>query len=190
MKITIEMENLNSIVEEAIKNNTNRTIQDYVAKKTESILDDRYKELIDEQINNAVKESINQYLDNHKIQVGNPFNGEELRTFTPREYINYTISSIFENKILVEEVKDSWSGRKDTKKISFEEYIKNRFDFTKEIKKHMDTFSYNLRREVRDNLEKEYSRATRDALSDVVMDTIMENERFKNISNNIKRLGE
>lgn len=190
MKITIEMENLNKIVEDAIAKNTDTTIQEYVAEKTKSILDAQYKEIIEELVNNAVKQSINQYIDNYFITVGNPFTGSEPRTFTPREYINHTIAEIFEKKLFTEQVTDSWSGRKDTKTITFEEYLKKQFDFSAEIKKHMDSFSASLKREVKANLESAYNRATRDALSDVVMDTIMENEKFKNISNNIKRLGE
>jgi hypothetical protein len=189
MKITIEMENLNKIVEDAIAKNTDNTIQEYVAEKTKSILDAQYKETIEELVNNAVKQSINQYIDNYSITVGNPFTGEQTRTFTPREYINHTIAEIFEKKLFTE-VTSSYYGGKDTKTITFEEYIKKSFDFNAEIKKHMDSFSTSLKREVKANLENAYNRATRDALSDVVMDTIMENEKFKNISNNIKRLGE
>lgn len=190
MKITIEMENLNKIVEETVKNNTEETIQDYVAQKTKSILDESYRDIIDEQINSAIKQSIQTYLDCYQIQVGNPFNGEELRTFTPREYINHTISEIFEKKMFTKEVEDSWSGQKKVKTTTFEEYMKLHFDFASEIKKYMDSFAAGLRREVKNKLESEYNRATREALSDVVMDTIMENEKFKNISNSIKRLGE
>ena len=54
----------------------------------------------------------------------------------------------------------------------------------------MTDFSKKLRDEVTTHMQNSYNKATRDALSDVVMDTIMENEKFKNISNNIKRLGE
>ena len=46
MKISIEMENLNSIIEAAIEKNTEETIKEYVSHKTKSILDDTYKEVI------------------------------------------------------------------------------------------------------------------------------------------------
>ena len=190
MKIVIEMENLNKIIEESIAKNTGDTIEGYVEQKTKSILEDKYKENIDIQVNEAVKNAILHYLETFQITVGNPFNNEELRTFTPREYINHTISDIFEKKILTEKVKDRWSGREELKSISFEQYLKQNFDVEAIIKKHMETFASNLRRDINNILEKEYNKATREALSDVVMDTIMENEKFKKVSDGIRRLGE
>ena len=50
----------------------------------------------------------------------------------------------------------------------------------------------NLAKEVKQavniTLKNDYNKALKEALSDVVYDAIMENEKFKNISDNIKRL--
>lgn len=189
MKITIEMENLNKIVEEAIKQNTEATIQDYVAQKTAAILEASYKKAIEEQVETAIKQSINTYLDTFEIKIGNPFDGQAEQTFTPTAYINHKIAELFEKEIFTEQVKQPWSNSTTSRTISFVDYINKRFDIDNAIKTHMDKFAKSLRDEVRVHLEQAYNKATRDALSDVVVDTIMENEKFKSINNNIKRLG-
>ena len=190
MKITVEMENLNKIVEDCIKNNTNEVIQDYVAIKTKEILEEQYKDVIEDAVSKAIAKSIEDYIDNYEIKIGNPFDGQEEQVFTPKSYINNQIKKTFEDEMLITERVDSWSGRKETRKISFADFINNTFDIEGTIKKYMTDFSKKLRDEVTTHMQNSYNKATRDALSDVVMDTIMENEKFKNISNNIKRLGE
>lgn len=190
MKITIEMENLNKLIEETVRKNTEDTLDEYVAEKTKAVLEEQYGEKIEEAVSLAIAKAIENYIMTYEIKVGNPFDGQEEKIYTPMQYINATIQKIFEDEILIQEKQDSWSGRKEIKKISFKDYIKSQFDIDGAIQKHMNDFSSKLRKEVNSHMESAYNKATRDAISDVVLDTIMENEKFKNINDNIKKLGE
>ena len=44
MRISIEMENLSKIIEDAVAENTKEVIEDYVAQKTKSVLEEKYKD--------------------------------------------------------------------------------------------------------------------------------------------------
>lgn len=190
MKIDINFENLDKIIEDVIKHNTGEIIEDWVRQTVQSTLERDYKDIIENKVHEEIKTAIDSYINNYKISLGNPLAGEDIQYFTPHEYINYTIANVFDKKVLTEEVTDSWSGRKEKKETSFEDFLKSKFDFTKTIKMYMDDFAKDLRLQINSLLKESYNKATRDAISDVVLDTIMENDKFKSISNNLKRLGE
>ena len=54
----------------------------------------------------------------------------------------------------------------------------------------MEALGKSVKNEVSALLKKEYDKSLQNALSGVIMDVIMENEAFKNVNDNIKRLGD
>ena len=101
MKVTIEMDNLQGIIEAAVKENTGEVIQDWVEQKTKSILERDYSDIINDVVTAKMKEYINTYIESYQISVGGGFDGTPVQYFTPREYINKIISDTFRDKKLV-----------------------------------------------------------------------------------------
>ena len=189
MKVTIEMDNLQSIIEAAAEKNTAEVIEDWVRQTTKSILDRDYKNAIEEVVTAKIKEYINTYIENYQIAVGGGFDDTAIQYYTPREYINKIISDTFRDRKLTTYVERSYGGR-DKKEVTFEELIKEHLNPTFEIQRHMESLAKGVKSEVSTLLKKEYDKSLQNALSGVIMDVIMENEAFKNVNNNIKRLSE
>ncbi len=189
MKVTIEMDNLQAMIEAAAKQNTQEVIEDWVRQTTTSILDRDYKDIINEVVTSKMKEYITTYIDCYQISVGGGFDGTPVQYYTPREYINKIISDTFRDKKLTTYVERSYGGR-DKKEVTFEELIKDHLNPTFEIQRHMEALGKSVKSEVSSLLKKEYDKSLQNALSGVIMDVIMENEAFKNVNDNIKRLGE
>lgn len=188
MKITIDMENLGSIIESAVKENTKETISDYVDKKTKSMLESQYGKIIEEEVDKKMREYVSNYLETYELKVGGGFGEEEVKTYTPKQYINKLISETFEKKGFTVTKKDSYYGNTRTETVSFEDFIKKEMDVDCQIKQHMTNLAKEVKQAVNISLKNDYNKALKEALSDVVYDAIMENEKFKNISDNIKRL--
>lgn len=189
MKVTIEMDNLQGIIEEAAKQNTKEVIEDWVKERTQSILDKDYKDIINEVVTAKIKEYITTYIDCYQISVGGGLDGTPIQYYTPREYINKIITDTFRDKKLTTYVERSYGGR-DKKEVTFEEFIKEHLNPTYEIQHHMEALGKSVKNEVSALLKKEYDKSLQNALSGVIMDVIMENEAFKNVNDNIKRLGD
>ena len=188
MKITIDMENLGGIIEEAVKENTKETISDYVDKKTKSMLESQYGKIIEEEVDKKMREYVSNYLETYELKVGGGFGEEEVKTYTPKQYINKLISETFEKKGFTVTERDSYYGGTKTKTVSFEDFIKKEMNVDGEIKSHMTALAKEVKQAVNISLKNDYNKALKEALSDVVYDAIMENEKFRNISNSIKRL--
>lgn len=190
MKITIEMENLNSIIEQAVERNTSEVIEEFVKHQTKDILEKNYSAMIEEEVTKRMEEYISTYIENYQIAMGgNGLSDATIQYYTPREYINKTIDDIFRDKKFTT-VEENCYGDKCKKEISFEQFVKEHLNPTAQIKRHMESLAKGVKSDVNSLLKNEYDKALRDALSGVVMDVIMQNDAFKNINNNIKRLGD
>jgi len=189
MKVTIEMDNLQSVIEGAVKKNTGEVIEDWVRQTTTSILDRDYKEVIEEVVTSKMKECIDTYISNYQLAVGGGFEGTPIQYYTPHEYINKIISDTFRDKKFTTYVERPYGG-KDKKEVTFGELIKDILNPTLEIQRHMESLAKGVKSEVNILLKKEYDKSLQNALSGVIMDVIMQNQEFKNINDNIKRLGD
>lgn len=189
MEVTIKMDNLQSIIEDAAKRNTQQVIEEYVSQKTKSILERDYASIIEEEVTSKLREYISTYIESFQIAVGGGFSGTDIQYMTPREYINKIISDTFRDKKFTVQT-ENYYGNKTKKDVTFEEFIKEFLNPAVEIKSQMASFAKGVKQEVNALLKNEYNKALQSALSGVVMDVIMENESFRNINNSIKRLSE
>lgn len=189
MKITIDMENLNSIIEDVVKKNTEEVLEDFVSQRVRTSLESNFGKIIEEEVSDKMREYIQTYLESYVITVGGGLSEDGVQQYTPREYINKIINNTFRDRKLTTYVKGSY-GDITKKEVTFEEFIKDSLDPTSQIKRHMELFAKDVKGQVNSLLKTEYNNALMKALSGVVMDTIMEDEEFKRINDSIKRLSE
>ena len=64
------------------------------------------------------------------------------------------------------------------------------FDADKLIKEHLTQFAKDTKKEISDHMKETYNKELQSTLCDSIVDIIMQNKEFKNINDNIKRLGE
>lgn len=189
MKVTVEMENLNSLIEAAVKKITEEALDDYVAQEVKNSLARNFGKIIEEEVTAKMREYITTYLESYLITVGGGLCGDDIQQYTPREYINKIINDTFRDKKLTTYTESSYGGR-NKKEVTFEDFIKEALNPTAEIQRHMKKLAEDVKREVNSLLKSEYDKSLQNALSGVIMDVIMENEAFKSVNSSIKRLSE
>ena len=189
MKVTIEMDNLQSIIEATARKNTEEVLEEFVKERTKEVLEREYGKLIEEQVTEKMKEYISTYIECYQLAVGGGLSSDDVEYMTPRQYINKIISDTFRDRKLTTYIERSYGGTVE-KEVTFEEFIKEHLNPTSEIQRHMTSLAKSVKQDVSTLLKTEYDKSLQNALSGVIMDVIMQNDAFKNINNNIKSLGE
>jgi hypothetical protein len=80
----------------------------------------------------------------------------------------------------------SGSYNDDYENITFEQYISRQFDFTETIKKELDTFMDDIRKQVNTTMKETFDNSTKSMLSNAVLSILSANDTYRQIENNIK----
>lgn len=70
--------------------------------------------------------------------------------------------------------------------VSFETYISRQFDPSEEIKKELDTFMDDIRKQVNTTMKETFDNSTKSMLSNAVLSILSANDTYRQIENNIK----
>lgn len=189
MKVTIDLENLDYLVEKSLEETTKDSVQTAVDTIVKARVEEKYGETIDNLVTTMMEDSIRNYLETTELTVGDSFTGD-VQTVTPKQYINNKISQIFNDKAFKNTVKDGYYGGSRTETVTFEQWLKREFDADKLIKEHLTQFAKDTKKEISDHMKDTYNKELQSTLCDSIVDIIMQNKEFKNINDNIKRLGE
>ena len=180
MKVTLEMDNLQSLVEGVINSN----IENIVKQETDGIIRSKVNEsseTIENIVNEKITEFVNDYFKTATITVGGGWN-DPIKTYGIEEYIKLQIAERIEKQQI--EVKDSYN----TKFVSFNDYCKQVFDVDKAVKKALDDFMKALSNSINQNINDMFNDATRRALSESVLNLLSKNETFQNMQDSIKQI--
>lgn len=189
MKVNIDMENLSNAVEIAITENVNNVIKDVIEKKISTYIDKNYKKIIEITINEKMEEYLKNYLETTTITVGEGLLNQNIKTYTIQEYINKQISDIMNNKKFKTEIKDRW-GEKSLQEVSFDEFIKQSFDVSKEVKHQLKNYMKSVRDDINHNIKNITDQAMKDMLSNTIFDILMQSDTYSKISSGLKLLGD
>lgn len=190
MKVTIEFNDLQRLIEDVAKKQTEETIDEAVREVIKGIVERDYKQTIESKVNELLESFVINYIDGYQMLIGGGGLGEEPVYKTPKEYINDKINHMFTTKTLTTTVKDSYYSSERTKEVTFEEFIRKEFDPTSTIERKMKEVAGDVRRQTDALIKKEYDKALSNALSATIVDVIMENDAFKSINSKIGRLSE
>lgn len=189
MKVTIDLENLQGILESTLNENCENAISDTLQQVVREKVDRTIKSSSDAAINSAVERYINEYLSETKIRVGNEWSGDGVKEYTIEEYLKKSISEIFDSKVLTVKEKDRW-GSTFEKKVGFRDYIESKTDVEHAIKPHLDKLAKSIRDDVNCKIKSMFDEAMRTTLADNVFQIVASSETYQKVKGSLSLLGE
>ncbi len=87
MKITIDMENLQSIIEESAKINTKNAVEQAIMDVAHAKVDSVLCGKIEGIVNDSIVGYVNNYLKTTKIHIGGGWNSDNVEEYTAEEYL-------------------------------------------------------------------------------------------------------
>lgn len=188
MKITIDMENLQSIIEESAKINTqnavNQAIMDVAHAKVDSVLCGKIEEIV----NDSIVGYVNNYLKTTKIHIGGGWNSDSVEEYTAEEYLKKQIKDVFESQSFTVQQKDRWGDTKK-EKVSFQEYLQKHLNIEAEVKPYMDKLAKSIRDDVNKKVKTLFDDSMRYTLAENVFAIVSASDTYRSISNSLKVLG-
>lgn len=183
MKVTLDLENLSQIIEETVSDNLESVINKQVEKCVEKKIDELAKSVIAEKVSENFQKFVDEYITTTKIKVGGNsyWDDEEAKEFTVEQYIKYELKKRLESKKL--KVKSQRSGYEE---VTFEEYIDRSFNPDKFIKDDLNKFLDDIRKKINESMQNTFNEATKDMLSNTVLNILTANETYRKIESNIK----
>ena len=176
MKVTIDLENLESLVQNTMETNIENIVKEQIEGTVKKVADNLAKKTIEEKVSENFQRFVDEYIANTKIKVGGDYWGDtEEKEYTVEQYIKKELKERLDSKKLRAKKKGHTSSYNDDfENVSFEEYINRQFD--------MD----DIRKQVNKTMKETFDNSTKSMLSNAVLNILGANETYRQIENNIK----
>lgn len=184
MKVTIDLENLENLVQNSIEENIETVVKKQVDNAVRKMTEDIAKKTVEDKVSENFQRFVDEYIANTKIRVGGGYwDDSDAREYTVEEYIKKQLKEKLEsNSLRVKAAKYN----SEYKNVTFEEYIKSQFNFNEEIKSAVDEFTDGIRKQVNDAMKDAFDNSTKNMLSATVLNILNANETYRKLENNIK----
>lgn len=188
MKVTIDLENLEKLVQDTMEKNIENIVKVQVGKTVTEAIEEVAKNAIEEKVSENYQRFVDEYISTTKIRVvGDYWNDEEDEEYTTEQYIKKILKDKLESKTLrAKKVGRTSSYDSDYEDVTFEEYIKRQFDPDEMIKGKLDKFMDDIRKQVNKSVKDTFDTSTKNMLSNAVLNILGSNETYRQIENNIK----
>lgn len=189
MKVTIDLENLEQIVQATLNKNIESIVNTQVEKMLRDTVDSLAKKSINEAVSDNFERFVNEYITSTIIKVGGNsyWDDEESKTYTVEQYIKKELKDRLESKTLKVKKKGRTSSYSDDyENVAFEEYINRQFNFDEMIQKDLDKFMDDIRKQVNSSMKDIFDNSTKNMLSNAVLNILSANETYRQIENNVK----
>ena len=188
MKVTLELDNLENIVQTTLEKNLGNVVKEQIADIVKKTADNLIKDTINTQVSKNFQHFVDEYIMTKKIKVGGSYwDNEPEQEYTVEQYIKQQIKERLDSKQLkVKKKGRSGSYSDDYENVTFEQYISRQFDFTETIKKELDTFMNDIRKQVNTTMKETFDNSTKSMLSNAVLNILSANDTYRQIENNIK----
>ena len=188
MKVTIDMENLETLVQTTMEKNIENIVKEQIEGTVRKVADDLSKKVIADEVSENFQRFVDEYIANTKIKVGgNYWDDTEEQEYTVEQYIKNELKDRLDSgKLGVKKKGHTSSYSDDFEQVSFEEYINRQFDFDEMIKKDLDKFMDDIRKQVNKTMKETFDNSTKSMLSTAVLNILGANETYRQIENNIK----
>lgn len=188
MKVTLELDNLENIVQTTLEKNLENVVKEQIADIVKKTADNLIKDTINTQVSKNFQRFVDEYIVTKKIKVGGSYwDNEPEQEYTVEQYIKQQIKERLDSKQLkVKKKGRSGSYSDDYENVTFEQYISRQFDFTETIKKELDTFMNDIRKQVNTTMKETFDNSTKNMLSNAVLGILSANDTYRQIENNIK----
>lgn len=187
MKVAIDLENLEKIIEKTLDKNIENVIKEQVTLTVQRTVDSIAEDIIKERVNDNFKNFVDDYIKTTKITIGGGWSDEPKKEYTVEQYIKKLLKEKLEsNTLRVKRKGTSGSYSSDYANVTFEEYINNRFNPEEMVKKELDGFMDDIRRQINETMKNTFDESTKNMLSSAVLNILGANETYRQIENNIK----
>lgn len=188
MKVTIDLENLEKLVQTTMEKNIENIVKKQVESAVHKVADDLAKKEIRDTVTDNFQRFVDEYIATTKITVGGGYwDNTERKEYTVEQYIKNELKNKLESKTLrVKKKGRSSSYSDDYEEVTFEEYVKRQFNFEDDIKKVLDTFMDDIRQQVNKTMKNTFDNAMKNMLSTAVLNILGANETYRQIEHNIK----
>lgn len=189
MKVTIDLENLENLVETATEKNIENIIKEQIDSSVRKTIDNLAKKEITNTVSENFQRFVDEYINTTTIKVGgnNYWDDEEQKEYTVEQYIKKELKDRLESKRLKVKKKGRTSSYSDDfEEVSFEEYILRSFNPEELIKKDLDKFMDDIRKDINKTMKDTFDSSTKNMLSSAVLNILSTNDTYRQIENNIK----
>ena len=188
MKVTIDMENLETLVQTTMEKNIENIVKEQIEGTVRKVADNLAKKVIEEKVYENFQRFVDEYITTTKIKVGgNYWDDTEEHEYTVEQYIKNELKNRLDSgKLRAKKKGHTSSFSDDFEQVSFEEYINRQFDFDEMIKKDLDKFMDDIRKQVNKTMKETFDNSTKSMLSTAVLNILGANETYRQIENNIK----
>lgn len=192
MKVTIDMENLETLVQTTMEKNIENIVKEQIEGTVRKVADDLSKKVIEEKVSENFQRFVDEYITTTKIKVGGDYwDDTEEHEYTVEQYIKNELKNRLDSGKLRAKKKGRTSSYSDDfEQVSFEEYINRQFDFDEMIKKDLDKFMDDIRKQVNKTMKETFDNSTKSMLSTAVLNILGANETYRQIENNIKYIAD
>lgn len=188
MKVTLELDNLENIVQTTLEKNLGNVVKEQIADIVKKTADNLIKDTINTQVSKNFQHFVDEYITTKKIKVGGSYwDNEPEQEYTVEQYIKQQLKEKLDSKKLKLKQMDSY-GRytNNYEEVSFETYISRQFDPNEMIKKELDAFMDDIRKQVNTTMKEIFDNSTKSMLSNAVLNILSANDTYRQIENNIK----
>lgn len=188
MKVTLELDNLENIVQTTLEKNLENVVKEQITDIVKKTADNLMKDTINAQVSENFQHFVDEYITTKKIKIGGSYwDNEPEQEYTVEQYIKQQLKEKLDSKKLKLKKQDSY-GRytNNYEEVSFETYISRQFDPSEEIKKELDTFMDDIRKQVNTTMKETFDNSTKSMLSNAVLSILSANDTYRQIENNIK----
>lgn len=188
MKVTLELDNLENIVQTTLEKNLGNVVKEQIADIVKKTADNLIKDTINTQVSKNFQHFVDEYITTKKIKVGGSYwDNEPEQEYTVEQYIKQQLKEKLDSKKLKLKQMDSY-GRytNNYEEVSFETYISRQFDPNEMIKKELDVFMDDIRKQVNTTMKEIFDNSTKSMLSNAVLSILSANDTYRQIENNIK----
>lgn len=189
MKVTIDLENLENLVETVTEKNIENIIKEQIDSSVRKTIDNLAKKEIANTVSENFQRFVDEYINTTTIKVGgnNYWDDEEQKEYTVEQYIKKELKDRLESKRLKVKKKGGTSSYSDDfEEVSFEEYILRSFNPEELIKKDLDKFMDDIRKDINKTMKDTFDSSTKNMLSSAVLNILSANDTYRQIENNIK----
>lgn len=188
MKITLELDNLENIVQTTLEKNLENVVKEQIADIVKKTADNLIKDTINTQVSENFQHFVDEYITTKKIKIGGSYwDNEPEQEYTVEQYIKQQLKEKLDSKQLkVKKKGRSGSYSDDYECVTFENYISCQFDPNDLVKKELDTFMDDIRKQVNATMKKTFDNSTKSMLSNAVLSILSANDTYRQIENNIK----
>lgn len=182
MKVTLDMENLAGIVQEIVSKNINNVIEEKITSMIAHHTEQKADEIIQQIVNEKLTSYVENYIKTATISVGGGWNSEP-KVYTVDQYIQMEIADSMNSHTLKTKDRNGYSTT-----VTFEEFIKQECDIESKVQAALKKFMNGVKADVNRNVSAIFDQATQAALSESIVNLLMNSNTFLDMKESIQRI--